>query len=130
MDETVACIAYPEPLHPGTLEAAAFSVNLIEEANTESKCSKLPEPPPHVGSTHSETINGVTFSVIQTDGAAMSQYGEGHVYRTFHDKKCYELDIRISSFSGQVTDPPTKEFDVTPVRESLAQVLKTFKFLK
>lgn len=132
MEGTLGCIAYPkEKLRDAaTLEAGALSVNVIDDANSESKCNDLPEPPPHVGSTRLQIINGAIFRVTQTDGAASTQFGENYAYRTFHDGKCYELDIRIASRTGTTLDPPAKQFNVTPVHKSLSQVLKTFRFLK
>src|SRR5580700_1573111 len=68
-DGTVTCIAYPAAEMKGTnFQAAAFSVSEIKGATTEAECLKVEEPPPHVGSLRKETVNGVTFTVIETDG--------------------------------------------------------------
>ena len=70
-DETVACIAYPAAGMKGTnFQAGAFSVSVIKAATAQAECLKVEEPPPHVGSARKETVNGVIFTVIETDGVA------------------------------------------------------------
>ena len=111
-------------------EAAAFSVSELK-GTTQAECLKVREPPPHVGTARNETVNGVIFTVIETDGVATGNVIEGHVYRSFHRGKCYELDIRIAFFNSAYADPGTvKDFDLEVVHRRLKQVLETFKFIK
>ena len=42
----------------------------LKAATAQAECLKVEEPPPHVGSARKETVNGVTFTVIETDGVA------------------------------------------------------------
>jgi hypothetical protein len=130
--ETVACVAYPAVMMRGTnFQAAAFSVTERKEATTEGECLKVAEPPPHVGSARKETVNGVTFTVIETDGVATGNLIDGYVYRSFHRDKCYELDVRIAFSNPANADPGTmKNFDLGVVHHRLKQVLDTFKFIK
>jgi hypothetical protein len=94
---TVTCIAYPAAEMKGTnFQAAAFSVSEIKGATTEAECLKVEEPPPHVGSVRKETVNGVIFTVIETEGVATGNLIDGYVYRSFHRNRCYELDVRIA----------------------------------
>jgi hypothetical protein len=129
---TVACIAYPASGMKGTtFQAGAFSVSELKEANTEAKCLKVEEPPPHVGKSRSETVNGVRFRVTETDGIATGNLMDGYVYRSFHRNKCYELDIRIASSNPAYADPGAmKNFDLRAVHRRLKQVLDTFEFTK
>ena len=131
-DGTVTCIAYPAAEMKGTnFQAAAFSVSEIKGATTEAECLKVEEPPPHVGSVRKETVNGVTFTVIETDGVATGNLSDGYVYRSFHRNRCYELDVRIAFSNPAYADPGTmKNFDVEVVHHRLKKVLDTFKFVK
>jgi len=130
---TVACVAYPAAdLRKGTnFQAAAFSVNQLKEADTESKCLSVDEPSPHDGASRSEMVNGVKFAVTESDGAAAGNLIDGYVYRSFHEKTCYELDIRIAYSNPGNYDPGAiKVFDSEEVRKRLKEVLETFTFLK
>ena len=132
-DDTAACVAYPANSlkKGGNFQAAAFSVSRLKQANTASECLSVAEPPPHVGITHTETINGVKFSVTQTDGVASGNLLDGYSYRSFHRKTCYELGIRVAFANLGNYDPATvKNSDLEEVRRSLKNVLGSFKFLK
>ena len=111
-------------------QAAAFSVNEIKTATTQPECLKVEEPPPHVGSARKETLNGVIFTVIETDGFATGNLIDGYVYRSSHRNKCYELDVRIALSNPANADPATmKSFDLKAVHDRLKQVLET-KFVR
>ena len=131
-DGTVTCIAYPAAEMKGmNFQAAAFSVSEIKGATTEAECLKVEEPPPHVGSVRKETVNGVIFTVIETDGVATGNLIDGYVYRSFHRNRCYELDVRIAFSNPAYADPGTmKNFDLEMVHHRLKRVLETFKFVK
>ena len=58
-------------------QAAAFSVSELKAATTQAECLKVEEPPPHVGRARRETVNGVTFTVIETDGVATGNLIDG-----------------------------------------------------
>ena len=132
-DDTIACVAYPANSirKGGAFQAAAFSVSRLKEANAASECLNVAEPPPHVGTTHTKTINGVKFSVTEIDGVATGNLMDGYVYRSFHRNSCYELDIRIAfSNNARNYDSGTvKNFDLEEVHRSLKKVLDTLKFL-
>ena len=84
-DRTVTCIAYPAEEMKGTnFQAAAFSVSELKAATTQAECLKLEEPPPHVGRARRETMNGVTFTVIETGIVATGNLIDGYVYCSFH----------------------------------------------
>jgi hypothetical protein len=128
---TVACIAYPANRMKGTnFEAAAFSVNELKKVVAESECIKLDEPPPH-RNVKDETVNGITFKVAESDGIAAGNFIDGHVYRTFHDGKCYELDIRIASSNiANHESGSVKSFDLGKVQRTLKPAVASFTFLK
>jgi len=131
-DGTVTCIAYPAAEMKDTnFQAAAFSVSEIKGATTVAECLKVEEPPPHVGIVRKETVNGVIFTVIETDGVATGNLIDGYVYRSFHRNRCYELDVRIAFSNPAYADPGTmKNFDLEMVHHRLKRVLDTFKFVE
>jgi len=131
-DGTVTCIAYPAGGIKGTnFQAAAFSVSELKAATTEAECLIVGKPPPHVGTAHRETLNGVVFAVVETDGVATGNLIDSSTYRSFHRNKCYELDVRIAFSNPANADPATmKTFDLKIVHDRLKQVLDTFKFVK
>lgn len=128
--DTIMCIAYrPNGIKDSNFEAGAFSVSELKKANAQTKCSKVEEPPPHVGKSRTEEINGTKFTVTETYGIATGNLFDGYVYRTFHRNRCYELDIRIAYANPAYADPGTmKNFDRTAVRRALTEVLNTFRF--
>jgi hypothetical protein len=129
---TVACVGYPANQMKGTnFEAAAFSVNKLQQAKTEAECLRVEEPPPHWRSSHAETVNGVKFRVMHTDGVAMGNLTDSHVYRSFHRNNCYELGIRIAFSNPANFDPgAVRGFDQKLVQHDLKAVLETFEFTK
>jgi hypothetical protein len=111
-------------------EAAAFSVNELKKVVAELECIKLNEPPPR-RNQKGETVNGITFKVAESDGVAAGNFIDGKVYRTFHDGKCYELDIRIASSNIANYEPgAVKSFDLDKVQRMLKPAVASFTFLK
>jgi hypothetical protein len=126
---TIACIAYPARKMKGTnFQAAAFSVNELKESRDEAECLKMQGPPFSVGKAHTEAVNGIRFTVTETDGVATGNLIEGQAYRSFHGDKCYELDIRIAFSNAADYEPATKSFDINTVRRDLKRTLCTFQF--
>ena len=128
---TVACVAYPaNEMEGSNFEAAAFSLSELKQARSEAECLKLDEPAPHAAHPQYQTVNGVKFEVTETDGVAAGNLMDGYVYRAFHRRKCYELDIRIAYWNSANADPGTvKNFDVKAVHYRLKEVLDTFNFV-
>jgi hypothetical protein len=107
---TLTCFAYPKDKFRDkpVFAAAAFFVGKIEEATTESVCLQGSQ---NWNTDEIETaklikINGVAFKVFEIgDNWAGGGQG-GPVYRTFHNKKCYELGIQ-TSVERAAYDPET-----------------------
>ena len=96
-DATIACIAYPAETLAGTnFEAAAFSVNKLDEATADER---LQVTDPHPATSHKEKINGVTFDVFDVGGVAAGSFLAADAYRNFHQNRCYELDLRVAFVS-------------------------------
>ena len=128
-DVTVACVAYPAETQSGTnFQAAAFSVSQLH-ATTADECLQVTEP--HPATSHKKRINGATFDMFDVGGVAAGNLLAADAYRSFHQTRCYELDLRVAFSSMGAFDPGTvKEFDYEAVHRSLKSVLDTFKFLK
>ena len=127
---TVACIAYPAHQMQGTnFQAAAFSVNVLKQIVTESECMKVDESRPR--RAKNQVVNGVRFKVTETDGVGLGNFIDDDVYRTFHNGKCYELDVRIASSKVEDYEPgKVKSFDSDQVQRALKAVLASFAFLR
>jgi|SRR5215467_7442441 len=129
VDVTIACVAYPaQTLSGSNFQAAAFSVSQLQ-ATSANECLQVTEP--HPATAHKEKINGATFDVFDVGGAAAGNLLAADAYRSFHQNRCYELDVRVAFVSMGAFDPGTvKEFDGEKVDRSLKLALDSFKFLK
>ena len=132
---TIACFAYPKDKlkDKPTFIAAAFFIAEVNEGTTEKICLEGSRYR-NIEGVENTKINGVTFKAFEiTDNWAGGSQG-GTVYRTFHDKKCYELGIQMANSNPGAYDPGTiKEFtkqDRDEVQGRLKQALNSFRFLK
>jgi hypothetical protein len=129
-ENAAACVAYPSGRYSGyNFEGAAFSVNELPQADTQSKCLDSITPP-----VHTESFNGVDFQASHQGSAGAGHGLSEYSFRSFSRGACYELDIRIatSSLGGDVPGA-IKEFtqeDEDSVRASLGKVLSSFEFMK
>ncbi len=134
---TLACFAYPKDKFRDkpVFAAAAFFVGKIEEATTEGVCLQGSHNwnPDEIETAKLTKINGVVFKVFEIgDNWAGGGQG-GPVYRTFHDKKCYELGIQTSVERAAYDPETSKEFtkeDSDEVQRRLKQALNSFKFVR
>jgi hypothetical protein len=134
---TLACFAYPKDKFRDkpVFAAAAFFAGKVEEVTTESACLQGSQNwnPDEIESAKLIKINGVEFKVFEIgDNWAGGGQG-GPVYRTFHDKKCYELGIQASVERAAYDPETSKEFtkqDSDEVQSRLKEALNSFKFLK
>ena len=84
--------------------------------------------------TENTNINGVRFKVFHISDAWLSGSQGGDMYRTFHEKKCYELGVQQVWVSTGGLDAGTfRKFtkeDARMVRLRLKEALDSFRFLK
>jgi hypothetical protein len=102
----LACLAYPGAEFPNsTFEAAAFVVEVLKDRSTEAECFSDPtnERPPSVVS--SRIIGGARFKVGFYAGVGIGNANDSHYYRTFHEKRCYQLSINVDEQNGTGYDP-------------------------
>jgi len=132
----VACVAYPKARFQGypTFGAATFSAAEERDLKTEKDClaasGALSIPKSGKATV---LINGVRFKVFDQDGAVMGNALDGHVYRTFHASRCYQLATRAVMINPGVFEQPVKQLtsdDWKKVNDSLQQIVRSFRFLK
>jgi hypothetical protein len=132
---TIACFAYPKSRFEGkpTFIAAAFFVAEVEKAGTENICLSG-SPSWNTEGTKHHGSRALRVRVFQISDSWAGGGQLGHIYRAFHNKRCYELSIQIATSSSGGFDPGTiKEFtkqDWDDVFGTLTQVIDSFKSLK
>jgi len=131
--DTMACVAYPHSPYAGTnFSGAAFSVSSVPDAHSENNCLKFDEFTMDKKKAHWTTIGNVKF-IAASGGEGGLGHGLGEdIYLTYHNGKCFQLEIRIGETSFANYDPGTiKEFkDGEKVSRELRRVLQSFRFLK
>lgn len=132
---TLACFAYPKDKFKDkpTFTAAMFLVGQVEQATTEKDCLQGSQNWNEIATATTSKINGVTFKVFDIgDNWAGGGQG-GPVYRSFHDKKCYELGIQTAMVRGGYDPGTIQEFtkkDSEEVQRQLKQALSSFTFVR
>ena len=131
----VACVAYPAAKYQGSnFEAAAFAVSVLKDKRTENAClSNLPEE--FKSTLHSEIVNHVNFATGISGSVAMGNVQTMYIYRSFHEKECYELDINISEQNDTPYGPGQGprgfgKAEYNKVHASLRHVLGSFRFIE
>jgi hypothetical protein len=129
---SVVCFAYPRNKFTNTpaFDAATFSVEVVDQRNTEERCLDNPDSTEDAAGT--VRINGVSFAAFDGGDAAAGKSTDGSIYRTFHRGKCYQLGINVATAHGTF-DPPVRELrsrDLNEVKGKLEQARKSFRFLK
>jgi hypothetical protein len=131
--ETVACVAYPHSAYEGTnFGGAAFSVSEVPDARTESQCLQFDKFTINKKTVHWETIRSMKFKAASGGEGGLGHGLAADVYLTFHNGKCYDVELRETQTSLANFDPGTvKEFKgQAKVSSELRRVLHSFHFLK
>jgi hypothetical protein len=131
--ETVACVAYPHSAYEGTnFGGAAFSVSEVPDARTESQCLRFDRFTVNKETVHWGTIRRTNFKVGSAGDGGLGHGLSAEVYLTFHNGKCYDVELRETQTSLANFDPGTvKEFKSEAiVSGELQRVLHSFHFLK
>jgi hypothetical protein len=78
-------------------------------------------------------IKGVKFHFVEEGDGGMNQSRYGRGYVTYHNKKCYALEINVATAAAEVFDPPARRLtkqDWAAVAGALEQARDSFRFLK
>ncbi len=114
-------------------EAATFSVAEVKRIETFTACLAGFERWNTTGPSESRVINKIDYRAFETGDAAMMQQLSARRYRTFHNGKCYQLNVAFALANPAVFDPPAREFskdDWNAVSHALEQARDSFRFLK
>jgi hypothetical protein len=132
---TIACYAYPRDRFKDkpAFVAAAFFAAEFKAATSRKTC--LEGSQWNVEGIESATINGAHFKVFHVSDNGMGNSLDEHLYRTFHQGKCYELGIQTATSTRGEDDPAgtIKEFtkkDSDEVQGRLKHAVHSFRFLK
>jgi hypothetical protein len=132
--KSIACFAYPRNRFTNTkaFAAATFSVEVLNQIATEKDCLASPSNASKQRPNPAK-IQGVSFAVFDVNDSAMNQSLNGHVYRTFHQGKCYQLGINVATANPDVFNPPARILtndDLQEINRLLEQARDSFQFLK
>jgi hypothetical protein len=78
-------------------------------------------------------IGGILFVHGLTGDAATSHSKSVDLYRTLHEKRCFELRLSETGTNPAVSDPPMKALTRKQAKEldvSMSHLLHSFRFLK
>jgi hypothetical protein len=145
--DALVCVVYPVMQFGETnLKAAAFQVREIlasSEQMTADICA-TPYPRDHgspvqypdflISAEHPiEVIGGVRFIHGARNGVATGSDLEAHLYRTFHNQRCFELSVSQTYTDPNLYDPPIKR--LTPAQHkkldsTMSLILQSFRFSK
>lgn len=131
--ETVACVAYPNSAYKGTnFGGAAFSVGEVADAKTQTDCLQFDELTTDPKKAHWQTVGGVKFRANSGGEGGLGHGLSADIYLTFHNGKCYDVEIRTTQTSIANFDPGTiKEFkDYEKVSREMRRILNSLRFLK
>jgi hypothetical protein len=130
---TVACVAYPNSAYEGTnFGGGAFSVREVPDATTEGDCLQFDRFTTDAKKANWVTIGGVKFKSNSGGSGGLGHGMSEDTYLSFHNGKCYDVEIRMTQTSFDNFDPGTiKEFkNYGEVDAELRRVLNSFRFLK
>jgi hypothetical protein len=130
----MACFAYPKIRFTNSevFEAAAFSVGTMDRITTEKDCLSGPPDKIFVG-RRGVKIQRAASAAFEFGEAGMSQGVGGHIYRTLHGGRCYQLGINEATASVQTFDPSARELakgDWLQAEGGLEPARDSLRFLK
>jgi hypothetical protein len=101
----------PEGMKGTNFQAAAFAVNEQKAMNTNAECLKIQEPPAHASNARKKKVNGVMFTVVETDGVAAGNLIDGYAYPTGSksgrkDRPCHHASDR--QYRSHALNPGTR----------------------
>jgi hypothetical protein len=132
---SIGCFAYPKNKFSDTnLEAATFSVEVVDEHTTAKSCLAGPDLGGLGVDKHGITrIHGASFAAFEFGEGGMNQGVDVELYRTFHNGKCYQLGVNFATANAEVFDPPIRALtdkDEKEINGTLEAARKSFRFLK
>lgn len=124
----VVGVYLPEALFQGTnLSEAAVLVGVSPDPEAIAKCEVPVDTQEQARGT--ENIDGVTFSVFESTGAAAGNTYESRIFRTMRNGSCYEIvEMLHSGNIGNYPERTVREFDKPKFSGILERAAQTFVF--
>jgi hypothetical protein len=133
--EVLVCLAYPlDEFRGSELQGAALSVSRLDGYNSASDCAKR-WPSRDTRDIHTQRIGTLSLQAATAVERETSHVAERYLYRVFHNRACYELDITLatalpSAFAAEDVPRNMTEEERRKVKASLMEALRSFRFLK
>jgi hypothetical protein len=122
----IACVTYNKKIfsHYNVSDGPRLSIAVLDNVRDQAKCLALPEDE-MTSKLPDQQFNGVTFkSVLQTEGAMSHSY-RTYFYRTFHNGRCYDLELFLATVNAGVFDAAERPKEFTDADER--KVVNNFK---
>ena len=128
------CLAYPGgELRGSEFTAAAFAVSRIENLGAKECSEKWPRS--ETSDIHREEIGNLKVAAAKARESTGAHIEEQNIYRVYHQKACYELDVNLTTALSSAFAPEDAPRKLSPterrdINEMLMQALAGFRFLK
>jgi len=122
---TLARVEIPKGFYDGTdYESGYFTLSLDQGMNQQECQASLVVP--EGGKLSADTINGVEFQWIETEGGGHGHAAKQRQYVTFKNSTCYEVEMGVNTRNE---DGLAREVDPDKVLRRLDGILRTVKVL-
>jgi hypothetical protein len=122
----IACVAYDKKIYTGynVTEGPRLSIAVLDNVSDQAKCVAFPEDEV-TSKLPDQQFNGVTFKTAELTDAAMSHSYRTYFYRTFHNGRCYDLELFLATVNVGVFDAGKQPKEFTDADER--KVVSNFK---
>ena len=127
----IAEVNLPRSFQPNTnFSEAVFTVGSSTDQTAISNC--FINPYSDIGTTTVLRINGTQYTRFGFGTAGAGNFYDTTSYRTFHNGVCYAIEYTIHStnIGNYSPDQGITEFNRAKVRDTLEDIVQSFKFLK
>lgn len=126
------CLYYNGEKYNNTnFETAGVGFYVVKN-KSETACFSAAEYNGRKGNLHTETINGIQFTVFDSGDAAMGHYANDVVYQTFQNGTCYRFIARVGTSQFDNYEKGTIEkFDPQmekEIKEDLKKIIRGINF--
>jgi len=130
----IACVAYDKKIYAGynVTEGPRLSIAVLDDVRDKVKCVAFPEDE-LTSKLPDQQFNAITYKAASLTEGAMSHSYTTYYYRTFHNGRCYDLELFLATVNVGVFDPDKrpKEFtaaDERKVVSNFKRMLNTLRF--
>ena len=114
----IACVGYDKKIYAGynVTEGPRLSIATLDNVRDQAKCVVFPEDEV-TSKLPDRQFNGVTFKTAVLTEGAMSHSYRTYFYRTFHNGRCYDLELFLATVNVGVFDPDKQPKEFTDAEE-------------